>query len=196
MAQVPSEPAMSSPTQPLGNILCDQAQCPSYVLSDGWLCNSAWIGPSDHAGHLVSATMLFSAPEKAPGVRGKVAMKKTRMMKTDHIRIDAITRVDFIQAFSHLVDRFKWGGETGASTVDNDHDFTVARDALLKKRMATCNVSVEFDLDAMEGFRTPKQPISHVDAGIENKELLHGTKVPRVDIFSDEVQLTEPSSFN
>jgi hypothetical protein len=139
--------------------------------------------------------MLFSAPEKAPGVRGKVAMKKTRMIKTDHIRIDAITRVDFIQAFlrihelsdqyspsAHTGPEFKiwWtgsryasrtfhlmssdmvmttcsGGKTGASTVDNDHDFTIARDALLKKRMATCNVSVEFDLDAMEGFRTRKR---------------------------------------
>ncbi|KAG1732927.1 uncharacterized protein EDB91DRAFT_1057805 [Suillus paluster] len=165
-------------------------------------------GPSDHSGHLVSATMLFSAPKKASGICGKIAMKKTRMIKTDHVRIDTITRVDFIQAFlrihelsdqyspgAHTGPKFKiwWtgssGGKTGASTVDNNHDFTVAHDTLLKKRKATCTVSVEFDLDAMEGFRTRKRPISHVDAGTKNEELLYGTKVPRVDIFSDEVQL-------
>jgi hypothetical protein len=62
--------------------------------------------------------MLFSAPEKVPGIRGKIAMKKTktRTIKTDRIKIDDIARVDFIQAFlriHELADQYSPGAHTG-----------------------------------------------------------------------------------
>ena len=44
------------------------------------------------------------------------------------------------------------GGKTGAMTIDNDHQFTIAMTALLKKNKLTCQVGVEFDTDEMDGF--------------------------------------------
>lgn len=49
------------------------------------------------------------------------------------------------------------GSKTGASTIENDHDFSVALLALMKKKKDTCGVGVEFDLDTMDGFRIRKR---------------------------------------
>jgi hypothetical protein len=49
------------------------------------------------------------------------------------------------------------GGKTGASTIENDHDFSVALANLMKKKKDACGVGVEFDLDNMEGFRIRKR---------------------------------------
>jgi hypothetical protein len=49
------------------------------------------------------------------------------------------------------------GGKSGAATIDNDHDFSVALSALLKKKKDTCGVGVEFDADSMDGYRIKKR---------------------------------------
>jgi hypothetical protein len=45
------------------------------------------------------------------------------------------------------------GGKAGATTINNDRQFSVALAALLKRNKAVCQVGVEFDVDEMEGFR-------------------------------------------
>lgn len=45
----------------------------------------------------------------------------------------------------------------GATSIENDHDFSVALATLMKKKKDTCGVGVEFDLDTMDGFRIRKR---------------------------------------
>jgi hypothetical protein len=45
------------------------------------------------------------------------------------------------------------GGKGGVPSIQNDHQFGIALDALLKKDKFKVQVSVEFDTDDMEGFR-------------------------------------------
>lgn len=45
------------------------------------------------------------------------------------------------------------GGKGGATTIDNDHQFSVAIKALLVKDQTKCSVAVEFDVDSMDGYR-------------------------------------------
>lgn len=45
------------------------------------------------------------------------------------------------------------GGKGGATTIDNDHQFSVAMGALMKKNRTTCQAGVEFDVDEMDGYR-------------------------------------------
>jgi hypothetical protein len=45
------------------------------------------------------------------------------------------------------------GGKAGATTIDNDHQFSVAMGALMKKNKTTCQAGVEFDVDEMDGYR-------------------------------------------
>jgi hypothetical protein len=47
------------------------------------------------------------------------------------------------------------------TTIETDHDFEVALLALMKKKKDNCNVSVEFDLNTMEGFRIRKRVHSY-----------------------------------
>ncbi|KAJ8585723.1 hypothetical protein M405DRAFT_910709 [Rhizopogon salebrosus TDB-379] len=164
----------------------------------------------EHTGHLVSVTMLVSVVEKnSSNGRGKLSTKKTKTIKSDHICIRAMSRVDFIAAFLRVHDledqyspgvhfgpvfQFWWtgssGGKTGALTIENNHDFDIARAALLKKKKDTCVVNVEFDVDTMDGFRIRKRALPHADAAIrQDDELLYGTKVPRIDSFSQESQI-------
>jgi hypothetical protein len=48
---------------------------------------------------------------------------------------------------------FLSGGKGGAPSIQNDHQFGVALDALKKKDKNKIQVSVEIDLDDLEGFR-------------------------------------------
>jgi hypothetical protein len=48
---------------------------------------------------------------------------------------------------------FYSGGKAGATTINNDRQFSVALAALLKKNKGICQVGVEFDVDEMDGFR-------------------------------------------
>ena len=52
------------------------------------------------------------------------------------------------------------GGKSGALTIKNDHDFSVALVSLLKKKKDTCGIGVEFDLDNMDGFHIRKRVCS------------------------------------
>ncbi|KAF9230914.1 hypothetical protein BU15DRAFT_68784 [Melanogaster broomeanus] len=151
--------------------------------------------------HLVSATMVYLSTEKPTSSRGKLTIKKLCTTKSDQISIDDISRLDFVKAFLqiheltdqyspgvHFSPQFKlwWtgssGGKAGASTIENDHDFSVALAALLKKTKVT-SVQVEFDIEVMDGYRVWKW-VDH-----DEDELLHATKVPRTEAFSMESQL-------
>jgi hypothetical protein len=44
------------------------------------------------------------------------------------------------------------GSKASATTINNDHQFSVALAALLKKNKTICQVGVEFDVDEMDGF--------------------------------------------
>lgn len=91
------------------------------------------------------------------------------------------------------------GGKAGAATIDKDSEYEAALEAIGKKKK-DAQVSVEFDLDAMEGFRIKKRVNYHdialiarladlasqplvADTADENQELAHGTKV-RATIMS------------
>ncbi|KIJ57472.1 hypothetical protein HYDPIDRAFT_171677, partial [Hydnomerulius pinastri MD-312] len=146
--------------------------------------------------------MVYSTTKKPVSSRGKPTVKKLRTTKTDHILMDEISHVDFIKAFLRIHDltdqyspgvhfgpQFKlwWtdlsGGKLGASTIENNHDFDVARAALLKKKK-DASVQVEFDVEAMDGYQIWKR----VDQD-EHDKLGHGTKVPCAEAFSSEFQL-------
>jgi hypothetical protein len=43
-------------------------------------------------------------------------------------------------------------GKGGATTIDNDHQFSMAMGALMKKNRTTCQAGVEFDVDEMDGY--------------------------------------------
>jgi hypothetical protein len=66
---------------------------------------------------------------------------------------------EFLFCYSYIMSNtaLHSGGKTGASTIENDHDFSVALAALMKKKKDTCGVGVEFDLDNMDGFRIRKR---------------------------------------
>ena len=59
-------------------------------------------------------------------------------------------------------DSFSSGGKGGALSIQNDHQFGVALDAL-KKDKNKAQVSVEIDLDDLEGFRI-KQTVSNLNS--------------------------------
>ena len=49
------------------------------------------------------------------------------------------------------------GGKSRASTIETDHEWGVARAAVMKKNKDTCGVSVEIDVDTMDGFHIHKR---------------------------------------
>ncbi|KAG6370347.1 hypothetical protein JVT61DRAFT_12155 [Boletus reticuloceps] len=141
--------------------------------------------PLDHAGHLVSMCMVHATTEKPPS------------SVVDQFRCDFIK---FFLGVHDLSDQFSpgvnfgpqfklCGGKAGASTIENDHDFQVARSALSKKKKEACVVSVEFDVDVMDSYRIRKRPILQVDKDDELNELSYPTKIPRIENFSDNAQL-------
>jgi hypothetical protein len=58
------------------------------------------------AGYLVSVTMVFVAAEKSYGTGrvAKLAMKKNKSIKSDHISLNNISRVEFIQQVLRIHD--------------------------------------------------------------------------------------------
>ncbi|KAH7903729.1 hypothetical protein BJ138DRAFT_1120100 [Hygrophoropsis aurantiaca] len=171
--------------------------------------------PCEATGHLVSITTVYTAFEKpisARSSRAPVKKSKARTTKSDQIILDGTTRAKFIEAALAVHDiadqyspgvysgpsfKFWWtgssGGKTGATMIENDHDFEVAVAAILKKKKDTCHVNVEFDLDDMDGYRitTRKRGLPRADNDNhgDSDELLYGTKVPRLDGFTEEQQL-------
>ncbi|KIK42782.1 hypothetical protein CY34DRAFT_68804, partial [Suillus luteus UH-Slu-Lm8-n1] len=162
-------------------------------------------------GHLVSILMNFSLHAQGPVTRGsKVIKKKSKLIKSDYIVLEGITRIDFITAYLSihgLSDQFSpgvhsgppfklyWtgsvGGKGGATTIDNDHQFSVAMGALMKKNRTRCQAGVEFDVDEMDGYRIRNgvRPVLAPDLNNDEDELVLGTQVPQAAHFSEQDQL-------
>lgn len=45
------------------------------------------------------------------------------------------------------------GSKSGATTIEIDHEWEVARLAVMTRNKKSCGVSVKIDLDTMDGFR-------------------------------------------
>ncbi|TFY76970.1 hypothetical protein EWM64_g7043 [Hericium alpestre] len=133
------------------------------------------------------------------------------MTKFEYIKMDSISRVDFVKAFLRVHDldnqyspsvhagpdfKLWWtgsnGGKASALTIENDRDFVLALSTLMQKNRCTCAVSVEFDTDGMDGYRIRKLqvPVLADDSGFA--ELAYGTRVLNVDHFSNDAQLHGP----
>ncbi|KAF9032739.1 hypothetical protein BJ165DRAFT_1328515, partial [Panaeolus papilionaceus] len=161
------------------------------------------------AGHLVNVT-LFYTPTQPAISRNKAIPKKAKITKMDTISMGSISRVEFIKAFlkihglhetfspgTHSGPDFKlwWtgasGGKSGAPSIQNDHQFGVALEALQKKDWRNVQVGVEIDVDDMEGFRIKQivpPGVNDSQVGGE-EELAYGTQVPQVEAFSELTQL-------
>ncbi|KAG6836198.1 hypothetical protein H0H93_010421 [Arthromyces matolae] len=176
------------------------AQLPAY----GALNKTAIDEPP--AGFLVSVTMIFSAPA-APNARGRSGVKKEKSVKMERIKIDGITRTDFIKEFLRIHSlsdhyspgvhsgpqfRIWWTGITksSAAMIQTDQEFLVVRETLATKERTKCQVSVEFDVETMEGFRIAHPIVTPAAAASQaDDELLYGTRVPSVAGFSADAQL-------
>ncbi|KAG2046312.1 hypothetical protein BDR06DRAFT_977563 [Suillus hirtellus] len=77
--------------------------------------------------------MTYAAPEKT--ARGaKLVIKKFKTVKSVHNVLEDITRTTFMEKFLAI----HGGGKSGATTIENDHDFNVAISALMKKKKDAC----------------------------------------------------------
>ncbi|KAJ7831897.1 hypothetical protein B0H13DRAFT_2240520 [Mycena leptocephala] len=166
--------------------------------------------PLVNAGHLCFVVMVFT-PAPVLSARGaKAAVKQKKETKMEYIRVESMSRTEFQKAFLavhglentyspgiHSGFPFKmwWtganGGKAGAPTIMNDHQYSVAMEALMTKSKSKVQVSVEFDIDAMVGFRisNPTELLAGSQTAPAEDELLYGTRVPNVDTFSDISQL-------
>ncbi|KAG2146365.1 hypothetical protein DEU56DRAFT_753832 [Suillus clintonianus] len=168
------------------------------------------IPPAVVEGHNVSVQMIYSAQVTGPVSRGsKLITKKAKLISSDTIVLEDISRAVFVKRFlaiHELEDKFAvgaisgppfkmyWtgsvGGKAGATTINNDRQFSVALAALLKKNKCVCQVGVEFDVDKMDGFRIRTRPILALDNSQDGEdELESGTQVPHIEAFSDQTQL-------
>ncbi|KAJ6611324.1 hypothetical protein B0H10DRAFT_1953187 [Mycena sp. CBHHK59/15] len=134
--------------------------------------------PLAKAGYLCFISMVYT-PAAVPSTWGaKVAPKLKRETKMEYIHLETMSRTDFQEAFLavhgleniyspgvHSGFPFKiwWtsanGGKAGASTIMTDQQFSVAIEALMTKQKSKVQVSVEFDINAMAGFRI-SNPVS------------------------------------
>ncbi|KAH7905568.1 hypothetical protein BJ138DRAFT_1118354 [Hygrophoropsis aurantiaca] len=60
--------------------------------------------PLVKAGHLVSVTKIFSAAEKMAGRNAKMTIKKSKTIKSDHIKLEGTTHIEFIKAILRVHD--------------------------------------------------------------------------------------------
>lgn len=157
-------------------------------------------------GNVVAVTLVYTVKEKGPSTRGsRVVSKKTQVTKNALISFsEDLGRADFVAAMlkahdladqyaagPHAGPGFKiwWTGvnKTAAATIDTDDDFAIAIGAILRKRPSS--ITAELNADNMDGFRIRKRPLAAAMAIDEDNELLDGTMVPRLDMYSDEMQL-------
>ncbi|KAG1842365.1 hypothetical protein DFJ58DRAFT_732046 [Suillus subalutaceus] len=146
-------------------------------------------------------------------VRGsKLVVKKFKTVKSDHIVLEDITWTTFIQKFLaiyELADQYSpgvhsgpgfklsWtgslGGKSGATTIENNHDFNVAILVLMKKKKTPVQVRVSslLHLTWIVAMILSSQPHSLTEATVQDQdeELAYGTKVPRFNTFSEDAQL-------
>ncbi|EDR02921.1 uncharacterized protein LACBIDRAFT_331920 [Laccaria bicolor S238N-H82] len=142
-------------------------------------------------GHLINVTLMYSSTTAAPTGWGKAVPKKCKNTKMDMILLDSITCVDFVKAIlgvHGISDKFApgvhsgpdfkmwWNGAVGSKggtpSIQNDHQFSVALGALLKKDKSKLPPSIS-DAPTVGG----------------DKELAYGTRVPCIDNFSKLSQL-------
>ncbi|TDL14115.1 hypothetical protein BD410DRAFT_846335 [Rickenella mellea] len=162
----------------------------------------------DDKEHLVYVTMAFTElVQDGSHKSAKAKIKKANFTKTKRIDMLNISRSNFIVAFMalHSIDDkftpssdkgpgFKlWftgtsGGKSGAATIDTNEEFNVLLQALFK-RTTYVNVNVLFDINTWESFRKRKRAIALEFSDDTEAELCHGTKVPRVDLYSEATQL-------
>ncbi|THU80350.1 hypothetical protein K435DRAFT_580173, partial [Dendrothele bispora CBS 962.96] len=84
-----------------------------------------------------------------------------------------------------------WTGLTRshALTIEYDNDFSTAITALKNRRGRHTTVSIEFELDGMEPYKIRKR-VTSADNDIDGSlELSIGTKVPRLNIYSEDDRL-------
>ncbi|KAJ6473089.1 hypothetical protein C8R45DRAFT_835651 [Mycena sanguinolenta] len=164
-------------------------------------------------GYQVSVIASYSAPDtsKITSYRSKPVLKTVKQSKLGFIDIDNLDRCTFISNILAVHDyandyspgvhrgppfKISWtgssGGKSGAPIIDTDAEFEVVRASLRKKNAPA--VVVEYNLDDMDGYRVTKKRVSFrfsavPQEGDEDPELVHGTKVPRVEDFSAKEQL-------
>ncbi|KAH7903888.1 hypothetical protein BJ138DRAFT_965420, partial [Hygrophoropsis aurantiaca] len=195
--------ALLGPNNAATNTEAAQAACAAALI---FLLFNMPEAHSEAAGHLISVTTVYTAIEKPVSATGShlsrltVKKSKARTTKSDHIVLEGSARTKFIESFFAVHDladqyspgthsgppfKFWWtgssGGKTGATMIDNDHDFEVAVSAILKKKKDTCHVNVEVDLDDIEGFRVRTRK----RVSILSMDFI----VPRLDAFTEEEQL-------
>ncbi|KAM5543706.1 hypothetical protein V8D89_002323 [Ganoderma adspersum] len=165
--------------------------------------------------HTKVVEVVVAAGHTSHSSTKKMKEKTVQSVKSDHIILEGCSRINFINtalAVHNLATQYQagqlsgpavkvwWtgagGGKNAVSTIENDHDFEVAKAAILKKKKDKCTVFIEFDLDTMEGFRIKKwirRPFMPIAAVLgpsdSDDELYVGTKVPRTDAFDDATQL-------
>ncbi|GBE80911.1 hypothetical protein SCP_0306320 [Sparassis crispa] len=116
--------------------------------------------PEASVRYLVNVIMYYTEMVKgAPHTGSRVSYKSTHVMK-----------------------------KGGAGTIETDDEFSVTLGAILKKR--GCSVNVDFDVEKLEGFRLRKHVFQQIETANDTDEkLIYGTKVPHLEIVSDEAQL-------
>ncbi|KAG8718744.1 hypothetical protein FRC09_012180 [Ceratobasidium sp. 395] len=153
----------------------------------------------DLAAYLVSVVHSWSEFPAARTGRGRPpTSKKTQVTKSDRMRVETMTRVEFATAalsVHDLEDQFSaspirgfpfkmWytgsrGGKSTAPTIEDDAEFALILDQLKlsKKTPSEITVFISFDTDTMDAFRNRKRArdidLIPADAG-------PGTKVPRL----------------
>ncbi|KAI0685325.1 hypothetical protein BC835DRAFT_1421345 [Cytidiella melzeri] len=79
------------------------------------------------------------------------------------------------------------GGKANAPTVSNDKDWDVLCRQLGTTRGSINSISVTFNLEAMDGFKTRKRPLSP-DGHDSRLEMASGTRVPSANDYSQETR--------
>ncbi|KAF8994742.1 hypothetical protein BDQ17DRAFT_1430886 [Cyathus striatus] len=182
---------------------------PSVTTSDNDDDDITILAVSDPAGidaisHQVMATMVYMSVEKAnPATRSWSTAKKFKSSKFGYINLNGIDRCKFVNEFLKLHDlagdyspgvhngpsfKLSWtgsaGGKSGAITINTDINFNLALCSLLKKNKSKCHVTVEFDIDSMNGFHITNKRAFTFDDNEDDAELSYGTKVPWLDGYT------------
>lgn len=122
--QEPAAPVTQPPALPIViNAVTETTPPPPVTESTPILVEPAPITPVAEialdlpVGHLVSILMNFSLHAQGPVTRGsKVVKKKSKLIKSDYIVLEGITRIDFITAYLSihgLSDQFSPGVHSG-----------------------------------------------------------------------------------
>ncbi|KAF6743973.1 hypothetical protein DFP72DRAFT_1079271 [Ephemerocybe angulata] len=196
-----SDPRNNAPAAPLRQARVDSPPPPPS--------NAGSAVEADDSYH-ITVTMRWSGIEQVQPTgrssnKAPVA-KKLSENKSVTLSLKHISRTDFITACIRAHDQhekyrigtngptFKlwWSGcgaKGNAVSIDTDTEFQESLDAILaKKKTASFQVVVDFDVDQWTPFRIRIQTHDDEDTNTEEDELIHGTKVLRLgDFTNDEI---------